>query len=123
VTSHSAVRPTADALQAAIRTHRRQGLDAHLLAAVDRIAAVDPGAGGVPGIVDIRIPGVPPVARTPYTDTFLDDVGARLAVLIAAVVVGLPFLLWALARLLAWRSRRRADRDPGGSSATVRARS
>jgi hypothetical protein len=116
VTSHPAVRATAGALQAAVQTHRRQGLDAQLLAAVDRIATVDPGAGvvvPVPGIVDIPVPGVPPAARTPNADAFLDDVGDsfRLALLIAAAAVGLPFLLWALAQLLAWRGRRRAGRD------------
>jgi hypothetical protein len=116
VTSHSAVHATAGALQAAVQTHRRQGLDAQLLAAVDRIATVDPETAGdvpVPGIVDIPVPGVPPAARTPHADTFLHDVGEsfRLAVLIAAAAAGLPFLLWALAQLHAWRRRRRANRD------------
>jgi hypothetical protein len=110
VTSHGVVEPTAAALRAAVVSNRRRGLDAQLLAAVDGIAEVDPGAGGD---VNPPSPAVPSPAETPEPDNVVDDVGdsLRLGVVIVAAAIALPFLLGAIALLLAWRRRRKAARD------------
>jgi len=110
VTSHGVVEPTAAALRAAVESNRREGLDAQLLAAVDGIAEVDPGAGG-----DVNVPNSGPQAPpgTSQPDTFADDAGdsLRLGVLIVAAAVAVPFLLGAMAVVLAWRRRHEATQD------------
>jgi hypothetical protein len=110
VTSHGVVRPTAAALRAAVESNRDRGLDAQLLAAVDGIAEVDPGADGD---VNVPTPAVPSPAQGAQPDGVVDDVGdsLRLGVLIVAAAIALPFLLGAIALLLAWRRRREAASD------------
>jgi len=110
VTSHRVVDPTAAALRAAVESNRRGGLDAQLLAAVDGIAEVDPGAGGD---INAPSPGVPSPGGTAGPDNSFDDIGDsfRLGVLIVAAAIALPFLLVAIALLLAWRRRREAAED------------
>jgi hypothetical protein len=61
VTSHPVVRPTAAALRSAVESNRDRNLAAQLLAAVDGIAEVDPGADAdvnapSPDLPTIRIP-------------------------------------------------------------------
>jgi hypothetical protein len=110
VTSHGVVGPTAAALRAAVESNREGDLEAQLLAAVDGIAEVDPGAGGD---VNAPSPGVPSPAGTQEPDDLGDDISDtfRLGVLIVAAAIALPFLLGALALLLAWRRRREAAED------------
>lgn len=110
VTSHGVVGPTAAALRAAVVSNRRGGLDAQLLAAVEGIAEVDPGAGAD---ANAPSPALPSPAGAPQPDNVADDVGDsfRLGVLIVAAAVALPFLLGAIALLLAWRRRREAAQD------------
>jgi hypothetical protein len=110
VTSHGVVGPTTAALRAAVESNRRGGLDAQLLAAVDGIAEVDPGAGAD---VNAPSPGVPSPAGTPQSDNVGDDIGDsfRLGVLIVAAAIALPFLLGGIALFLAWRRRREAAED------------
>ena len=110
VTSHGVVGPTASALRAAVESKRRGGLDAQLLAAVDGIAEVDPGAGAD---VNAPSPGMPSPAGTPGPDDSLDDIGDsfRLGVLIVAAAIALPFLLVGIALFLGWRRRREAAQD------------
>jgi hypothetical protein len=110
VTSHGVVQPTAAALRSAVESNR-DGLAAQLLAAVDGIAEVDPGAGA-----DVNAPSVDvPTIRIPdaQPDDVADDVGDsfRLGVLIVAAAIAVPFLLGAMALLLAWRRRREATED------------
>jgi hypothetical protein len=108
VTSHGVVGPTAAALRAAVESNRRRGLDAQLLAAVDGIAQVDPGAGA-----DVNAPAPSLPSGAPEPDNTVDEVGDsfRLGVLIVAAAIALPFLLGAIALLLAWRRRREAAQD------------
>jgi hypothetical protein len=108
VTSHGVVGPTAAALRSAVESNRRRGLDAQLLAAVDGIAEVDPGADA-----DANAPAPSPPTGTPEPDNTVDDVGDsfRLGVLIVAAAIALPFLLGAIALLLTWRRRREAAED------------
>jgi hypothetical protein len=108
VTSHAVVNPTAAALRAAVVSNRRGGLDAQLLAAVEGIAEVDPGAAAD---ANAPSPAVPAPAASP--DNVADDVGDsfRLGVLIVAAAIALPFVLGAIALLLAWRRRREAAQD------------
>jgi hypothetical protein len=111
VTSHAVVRPTAAALRSAVASHRDDGLAAQLLAAVDGIAEVDPGASA-----DVNAPSIDlPAIRIPATqpDDVADDVGDsfRLGVIIVAAAIAVPFLLGAMALLMAWRRRRAADED------------
>jgi hypothetical protein len=108
VTSHSVIEPTLAAVRTAVASNREKGLDAQLLAAIDGIAEVDPGASGDPAP-----PSAPPsVVGDPAAsgDDFLDDVGdsVRLGVLIAAAAVALPFVLGALGLMLMWRRRQAA---------------
>jgi hypothetical protein len=81
-----------------------------LLAAVDGIAEVDPGAGAD---VNAPSPGVPSPARTPESDNSFDEIGDsfRLGVLIVAAAIALPFLLGAIALFLGWRRRREAAEE------------
>jgi hypothetical protein len=111
VTSHPVVRPTAAALRSAVESNRDMSLAAQLLAAVDGIAEVDPGADAdvnapSPNLPTIRIPAAQP-------DDVADDVGDsfRLGVLIVAAAIAIPFLLGAMALVLAWRRRREAAED------------
>jgi hypothetical protein len=110
VTSHGVVGPTTAALRAAVESNRGGGLDAQLLAAVENIAEVDPGAGAD---VNAAIPEPPSSTRDPEPDNAVDDIGDsfRLGVLIVAAAVALPFLLGAIALFLAWRRRRDAAQD------------
>ena len=73
---------------------------------MDGIAEVDPGAGA-----DVNAPPVDlPAIRIPATrpDDVADDVGDsfRLGVLIVAAAIAVPFLLGAMALVMAWRRRR-----------------
>jgi hypothetical protein len=110
VTSHGVVGPTAAALRAAVESNRGRGLDAQLLAAVDGIAEVDPGAGAD---VNAPSPSAPGPTGLRNVDNTADEVGDsfRLGVLIVAAAIALPFLLGAIAFLLAWRRRREASQD------------
>jgi hypothetical protein len=105
ITSHSVVQPTLAAVRRAFATHEGDRLVASLLAAVDGIAAVDPGAEG-----DLNQPSPNPLSGV---DDTVDDVGdtAKLALLIVAGAVALPFLLFALFYVLRWRRRRAAVQD------------
>jgi hypothetical protein len=108
ITSHAVVNPTLAAVRTAVESNRGKGLDAQLLAAVDGIAEVDPGASADPTPPSPPAPaGSDPSAAG---DDFLDDVGdsLRLGVLIAAVAVALPFVLGALGLLMLWRRRQAA---------------
>lgn len=110
VTSHGVVGPTAAALRAAVESNRDRGLDSQLLAAVDGIAEVDPGADAD---VNAPSPAVPTPAEGRQPDDVVDDIGDsfRLGVVIVAAAIALPFLLGAIALLLAWRRRREAAED------------
>jgi hypothetical protein len=107
ITSHAVVNPTLAAVRAAVESNRPKGLDGQLLAAVDGIAEVDPGASADP-TAPSPTPGPGPSAAAPNGDEFLDDVGDsfRLGVLIVAAAIALPFLLGALGLLVVWRRRR-----------------
>jgi hypothetical protein len=108
ITSHPVVNPTLAAVRTAVESNRGKGLDRQLLAAVDGIAEVDPGASADPAAPSPR-----PSSPAPNGDEFLDDVGDsfRLGVLIVAAAVALPFLLGALALLVVWRRRRAAAEE------------
>jgi hypothetical protein len=106
ITSHAVVNTTLAAVRTAVESNRGKGLDGQLLAAVDGIAEVDPGASADPAA-----PTSPsPSAAAPNDDEFLDDVGDsfRLGVLIVAAAIALPFVLGALGLLVVWRRRRAA---------------
>jgi hypothetical protein len=107
ITSHAVVSPTAAAVRAAVESHRSEGLDAQLLAAVDGIAEVDPGADS-----DLNAPPASSPA-TPRPDGVGDDLeeGFRIGLLIVAAAIALPFLIGAVALLMALRRRRAAVHD------------
>ncbi|MET0615704.1 MAG: hypothetical protein ABW142_09670 [Thermoleophilaceae bacterium] len=107
VTSHRVVEPTAAAVRAAVESHRSEGLDAQLLAAVDGIAEVDPGADS-----DLNAPP-PSTPATPRPHDVGDDIGDdfRIGLLIVAAAIALPFLIGAIALLMALRRRRAAAQD------------
>ena len=111
VTSHRVVEPTAAALRSAVQSNSDEGLAAQLLAAVDGIAEVDPGAGA-----DVNAPpaGMPTITVpvSPAGDV-AGDVGDsfRIGVLIVAGAIAVPFLLGAMALVMALRRRRQADED------------
>jgi hypothetical protein len=78
---------------------------------VDGIAEVDPGADA-----DVNAPGIDlPAVRIPATqqDDVADDVGDsfRLGVIIVAAAIAVPFLLGAMALLMALRRRHAAAED------------
>jgi hypothetical protein len=111
VTSHPVVRPTAAALRSAVESNRDEGLASQLLAAVDGIAEVDPGADA-----DVNAPSIDlPAIRIPATqpNDVAEDVGegVRLGVIIVAASIAIPFLLGAMAMLMALRRRRAAAED------------
>jgi hypothetical protein len=111
VTSHPVVRPTAAALRSAVEANRDEDLAAQLMAAVDGIAEVDPGADA-----DVNAPSIDlPAIRIPTTqpDDVADDVGDsfRLGVIIVAAAIAVPFLLGAMALVMALRRRRAAAED------------
>jgi hypothetical protein len=108
ITSHAVVNPTLAAVRTAVESNRGKGLDGQLLAAVDGIAEVDPGASADPAA-----PSPGPSAAAPNGDEFLDDVGDsfRLGVLIVAAAIALPFVLGALGLLVIWRRRRAAAEE------------
>lgn len=110
ITSHPVVNPTLAAVRTAVESNRGKGLDRQLLAAVDGIAEVDPGASADPTAPS---PSQGPNAAAPNGDEFLDDVGDsfRLGVLIVAAAIALPFLLGALGLLVVWRRRRAAAEE------------
>lgn len=102
------------ALRRAVNAHSDDGLAAQLLDAVDRIARVDPGPSG-----DLRgpdqgggtVPGQPPSgAADDFLDGVLDTV--RLAFLVAAAAIALPFVLVAL---FLWRRARRGSAEAAES--------
>ena len=78
-------------MRTGVESNRGKGLDRQLLAAVDGIAEVDPGASADPAAPS---PGPGPSAAAPNGDDLLDDVGDsfRLGVLIVAAAIALPFL-------------------------------
>jgi hypothetical protein len=111
VTSHPVVRPTAAALRSAVESKRDEGLASQLLAAVDGIAEVDPGADA-----DVNAPSIDlPAIRIPATqpNDVAEDVGegVRLGVIVVAASIAIPFLLGAMAMLMALRRRRAAAED------------
>ena len=107
VTSHAVVEPTAAAVRAAVESHDSEGLDAQLLAAVDGIAEVDPGADSDLNAPPASSPG------TPRPHDVNDDIGGglRIGLLIVAAAIALPFLIGAIALLMALRRRRVAVQD------------
>jgi hypothetical protein len=107
VTSHTVVEPTAAAVRAAVESHDSEGLDAQLLAAVDGIAEVDPGADSDLNAPPGSSPGTP---RTPDVGDDIGD-GLRIGLLIVAAAIALPFLIGAIALLMALRRRRAAVQD------------
>jgi hypothetical protein len=107
VTSHAVVKPTAAAVRAGVESHRDEGLDAQLVAAVDGIAQVDPGADG-----DLNNP--PPSApATPGPSNLDDDIGegVRIGLLIVAAAIALPFIIGTIVFVMALRRRRAAEHD------------
>lgn len=108
VTSHGVVGPTAAALRTAVVANRDRGLAAQLLAAVDGIAEVDPGAGA-----DANAPALPTAAGGGQSNDVGDDIGDsfRLGVLIVAAAIALPIILGVLVFLAGLRRRREADQD------------
>ena len=110
ITSHPVVNPTLAAVRTAVESNRSKGLDRQLLAAVDGIAEVDPGASADPAASS---PGPGPSAAAPNGDDVLDDVGDsfRLGVLIVAAAIALPFVLGALGLLVVWRRRQAAAEE------------
>jgi ABC-type amino acid transport substrate-binding protein len=110
VTSHGVVRPTAAALQAAVQAHRGDGLESQLLAGVNGIAEVDPGAGAD---VNAPVPSVPVAGGSGDSNDVGDDIGDsfRIGVLIVAAAIALPFVLGAAVFLLGVRRRRAAAHD------------
>lgn len=106
LTSHQASAPTVQALQEAFGRHEGDR-PRQLLAAVDAIAAVDPGPGADPQRSSpSTIPGVPNVEDD--VEGIFDAV--RIGFLIVAAAIALPFVLVAIWLLLRFRrSRRQAD--------------
>ena len=110
VTSHGVVAPTAAALRTAVVENRDRGLAAQLLAAVDGIAEVDPGAGADANAPSLALPTAPGGGQS---NDVGDDIGDsfRLGVLIVAVAIALPFIIGVLVFLAGVRRRRAAAQD------------
>jgi hypothetical protein len=110
VTSHRVVDPTAAAVRAAVNSHGDEPLVSQLLAAVDGIAEVDPGAEAD---INAPTPGALPDFQVRTPDNVGDDAGdaVRIGVLIVAAAIALPFLIGAIVLLLALRRRRAAVQD------------
>jgi hypothetical protein len=110
VTSHGVVDPTATALRTAVVANRDRGLAAQLIAAVEGIAEVDPGAGADANAPN---PGVPNAEGGEQSNDVGDDIGDsfRVGVLIVAGAIALPFILGMLVFLIGWRRRREAAQD------------
>jgi hypothetical protein len=110
VTSHGVVEPTAAALRTAVVANRDRGLAAQLLAAIDGIAEVDPGAGAD---ANAPSPGLPSAPAGGQSNDVGDDIGDsfRLGVLIVAAAIALPFILGVLVFLAGLRRRREAAQD------------
>ncbi len=106
VTSYPESHATAAALQTAVNARPNDSLADELVAAIPRIARIDPGPEADPGP-----PGQPVSTPIPDGDDFLDDIGDafKLGVLIVAGAIALPFLLGAV--LLGARARRRRARE------------
>ncbi len=102
VTSYPQSDAAAGALRMAVNQRPDDRLVDELLAAIPRIARIDPGPESDPG-------QQPP--SVPDPDDFLDDLGDafKLGVLIVAGAIALPFILGAV--LLAARARRRRARE------------
>jgi hypothetical protein len=107
VTSHRVVDPTAAAVRAAVESHRSEGLSAQLLAAVDGIAEIDPGAEA-----DVNAPAIeiPSVDRGSDPDDVVGD-SVKIGVYVVAAAIALPFLIGAFVFALAMRRRRAAFHD------------
>jgi hypothetical protein len=103
VTSYPQSQATAAALQTAVNERPADRLVDELVAAIPRIARIDPGPETDPGQ-----PASPPISDG---DNFLDDLGDafKLGVLIVAGAIALPFIFGAV--LLAARARRRRARE------------
>ena len=110
VTSHGLVGPTAAALRTAVVANRDRVLAAQLVAAVDGIAEVDPGAGAD---ANAPTPGLPTAAGGGQSNDVGDDIGDsfRLGVLIVAAAIALPIILGVLVFLAGLRRRREAAQD------------
>jgi hypothetical protein len=104
VTSYPASHATAAALQMAVNARPDDSLADELVAAIPRIARIDPGPGADPH-------GQPVTTPVVDGDDFLDDIGDafKLGVLIVAGAIALPFILGAV--LLAARARQRRSRE------------
>jgi hypothetical protein len=91
------------ALRAAVDAHKK--LVRQLTDAIERIAKIDPGSDADPRPTDI--PGIPD------TDDFFDDVEDtfRIAGLIVAIAIALPFILLTLWLTARWRRKRSRDRE------------
>jgi hypothetical protein len=107
VTSHRVVDPTAAAVREAVESHREEGLAAELLAAVDGIAEVDPGADADVNAPAIKIPSFD--GGSEPDDVVGDSV--KIGVYVVAAAIALPFLIGALVFAMAMRRRRGAVRD------------
>jgi hypothetical protein len=107
VTSHGVVDPTAAAVREAVESHSEEGLAAELLAAVDGIAEVDPGADA-----DLNAPAIeiPSVGGGSEPDDVVGD-SVKIGVYVVAAAIALPFLIGALVFAMAMRRRRAAFRD------------
>ena len=109
ITSYPQVGPALAALRAAVQPGSGRELDAQLLAAVDGLAEVDPGPAGDGPQPGPDGGGIRPPAAGNADDAANDVLGTfRLAVLIVAAAVALPFLLVCGWLLLRYR-RGRAD--------------
>jgi hypothetical protein len=108
VTSYSDVDPTLGALRHAISTHEHDGLGPQLLAGVEGIADVDPGARGDingPSGRGNEVPSQPVPA--PGSSGGGSDAGAIVAIVIGALVL-IPLLALGIWALLRWRGRHKA---------------
>ena len=101
------VDPTAAAVRTAVESHREEGLAAQLMAAVDGIAEIDPGVEA-----DINGPVID-IPKPPVGGSEPDVVGdsVKIGVYVIAAAIALPFLIGALALMLALRRRRVAVHD------------